>query len=129
MPLSSGFSDWEMAQLRERLDMTQYQSLEPSWQKERTNPPSSFPLTPTLMPWRAHMHVHTQIMPVIMATNLETKTDKTFLDDSTHRCLCLSDEEFFYTPIVIQKRVQGSWAVLAHAFNPSTWEAEAGRSL
>lgn len=52
---------------------------------------SSFklPLTPTLMPWRAHtcahMHVHAQIMPVIMAINLGTKTDKTFLDDSTHR--------------------------------------------
>jgi hypothetical protein len=25
--------------------------------------------------------------------------------------------------------VQGNWVVVAHAFHPSTWEAEAGKSL
>jgi hypothetical protein len=27
------------------------------------------------------------------------------------------------------KRKRGSWAVVAYSFNPSTWEAEAGRFL
>jgi hypothetical protein len=26
-------------------------------------------------------------------------------------------------------RIEKSWAVVVHAFNPSTWEAEAGRFL
>ena len=30
-----------------------------------------------------------------------------------------------HTPKHITKNVLGSWAVVAHAFNPSTWEAEA----
>jgi hypothetical protein len=28
-----------------------------------------------------------------------------------------------------KKQKKPSWAVVAHAFNPSTWEAEAGRFL
>jgi hypothetical protein len=38
------------------------------------------------------IHVHTQIMPIIMATiNLK----QNILNNSTHRCICLSGEEFF----------------------------------
>jgi hypothetical protein len=28
-----------------------------------------------------------------------------------------------------KKTYRGSWTVLAHAFNPSIWQAEAGRSV
>jgi hypothetical protein len=39
-----------------------------------------------------------------------------------------------YLDIIINKSLKKekkkkSWAVVAHAFNPSTWEAEAGRFL
>jgi hypothetical protein len=30
---------------------------------------------------------------------------------------------------LIYKMQQGSWAVVVHAFNPSTWEADAGGFL
>jgi hypothetical protein len=40
-------------------------------------------------------------------------------------CACF---DFFFFFFFLEGKKLLVWAVLAHAFNPSTWEAEAGRS-
>jgi hypothetical protein len=41
----------------------------------------------------------------------------------------IQKEALGWFPYSLREKEQGSWAVVAHAFNPSTWEAEAGGFL
>ena len=59
------------------------------------------------MRWRRTLYIHQRKIPPRRSHNYE------------HLCPKCKD-------IHIHKRNITSWAVVAHAFNPSTWEAEAG---